>query len=57
MNSIFGLFSEQPPNDANPRLMFAGEATHPNFWSFMHGARESGIREAQRILNLNVQNK
>ena len=45
------------PNDANPRLMFAGEATHPNFWSFMHGARESGIREAQRILNLNAQNK
>ena len=40
------------PNDANPRLMFAGEATHPNFWSFMHGARESGIREAQRFLDL-----
>ena len=42
------------PNAANPRLMFAGEATHPNFWSFMHGARESGIREAQRFLDLQI---
>ena len=51
-NETFKVTGTPLPNDANPRLMFAGEATHPNFWSFMHGARESGIREAQRILDL-----
>ena len=48
----FVLTGAPLPNPANPRLMFAGEATHPNFWSFMHGARESGIREAQRLLDI-----
>ncbi len=38
------------PSQDEPRLLFAGEATHEKFWSFMHGARESGIREANRIL-------
>ena len=39
------------PSFENPRLLFAGEATHEKFWSFLHGARESGIREAERILS------
>ena len=32
------------------RLLFAGEHTHPTQWSFMHGARASGVREADRII-------
>ncbi len=32
------------------RLLFAGEATHPNFFSTVHGAIESGYREAERII-------
>lgn len=32
------------------RLFFAGEATHPHFFSTVHGAYETGIRAAQQIL-------
>ncbi|KAH8018782.1 hypothetical protein HPB51_012172 [Rhipicephalus microplus] len=32
-----------------PVLFFAGEATHPHFYSTVHGAYESGIREADRL--------
>ena len=39
------------PCDSDPRLLFAGEATHPKFWGQMLGARLSGIREAQRIID------
>ena len=46
----FKYLMEPLPSEADPRLCFAGEATHPQFWSFLHGARESGIREAERIL-------
>lgn len=31
--------------------MFAGEATHDHYYSTVHGAIESGWREADRILN------
>lgn len=34
-----------------PVVLFAGEATHPHFFSTTHGARESGIREAERLEN------
>jgi len=40
---------EQPVAD---RLFFAGEATHGHFYSTVHGAVESGWREADRILQL-----
>ncbi|KAK4290332.1 hypothetical protein Pmani_032145 [Petrolisthes manimaculis] len=33
----------------NPVVCFAGEATHPCFFSTVHGALESGRREATRI--------
>jgi len=33
-----------------PRVLFAGEATHEHFFSTMHGAYESGVREATRVL-------
>ena len=39
------------PYESEPRLLFAGEATHPQFWGQMLGARLSGIREAQRIID------
>jgi polyamine oxidase len=32
------------------RLLFAGEATHEEFFATVHGAYMSGIREADRIL-------
>jgi monoamine oxidase len=32
------------------RLMFAGEATNPEFFGTVHGAYMSGVREAERIL-------
>lgn len=32
-------------------MQFAGEATHPDYFSTVHGAIESGWREADRILS------
>jgi len=32
------------------RLLFAGEATHEEFFATVHGAYMSGVREAERIL-------
>ena len=46
----FKKTSEPLPSETNPKLLFAGEGTHLKFWSFLHGARESGLREANRIL-------
>jgi polyamine oxidase len=37
----------EPVND---RLAFAGEATVPEFFGTVHGAYQSGVREAERIL-------
>ncbi|XP_048759004.2 spermine oxidase-like [Ostrea edulis] len=34
-----------------PVVLFAGEATHPQFYSTAHGAMESGIREAKCLVN------
>ncbi|RZF42552.1 hypothetical protein LSTR_LSTR016938 [Laodelphax striatellus] len=33
-------------------LFFAGEATHPYFYSTVHGAVETGLREADRIASI-----
>lgn len=35
-----------------PCVLFAGEATHSDYFSTVHGAIESGYREARRILSL-----
>ena len=42
--------AEPLPSVECPRLCFAGEAFHPEHWSNLSGARFSGIREADRIL-------
>ena len=38
------------------RLLFAGEATHPHYFSTVHGAVESGWREAERAKNISNKN-
>lgn len=44
----------EPLCDSNGRLkvLFAGEATHEYFFSTVHGAIESGLREAKRLIDL-----
>ncbi|XP_060518708.1 spermine oxidase-like [Cylas formicarius] len=34
-----------------PRVLFAGEATHPYYFSTVHGAIETGYREAERLID------
>lgn len=36
----------------NDVLLFAGESTHSTHYSTVHGAIESGYREAERIIDL-----
>jgi len=38
------------PSVDMPRLLLAGEHTHNYFWSFLHGAHASGIKQADAIL-------
>ncbi|XP_023014218.2 spermine oxidase, partial [Leptinotarsa decemlineata] len=38
--------------EGRPIVLFAGEATHPHYYSTVHGAIESGYREAHRLLDL-----
>ncbi|GJQ66028.1 hypothetical protein Trydic_g4118 [Trypoxylus dichotomus] len=49
-NEILG----RPLSNRNGKttLMFAGEATHPHHYSTVHGAIESGYREADRVLKI-----
>ncbi|KAK7494925.1 hypothetical protein BaRGS_00013804 [Batillaria attramentaria] len=39
-------------NAAKPNLLFAGEATHPKFYSTTHGALLTGYREANRLIKM-----
>ncbi|XKL59615.1 hypothetical protein PGB90_000631 [Kerria lacca] len=41
----------------DPVVLFAGEATHPHYYSTVHGAVETGWREADRILNFRKMKK
>ena len=38
-----------------PLVLFAGEATHPTAYSTVHGARLTGLREADRIIQFHKQ--
>ncbi|XP_018319752.1 spermine oxidase-like [Agrilus planipennis] len=40
------------PNTTKPIVFFAGEATNPHHFATVHGATETGFREADRILKL-----
>lgn len=48
--SFFDLGEPLYSKGGKPRLLFAGEATCPFGYSTMHGARRSGLREAQRLI-------
>lgn len=37
-----------------PTVLFAGEATHQNHYSVVHGAVATGYREAERLMRLRV---
>ncbi|OQV21850.1 putative Peroxisomal N(1)-acetyl-spermine/spermidine oxidase [Hypsibius exemplaris] len=43
---------QEGPKTLVPRLLFAGEATHPRYFSMVHGAILSGWREADRLVTL-----
>jgi len=45
------LFSAVPSAD-DPRILLAGEHTHPEYWSFLHGARLSGVVQANKIVQM-----
>ncbi|CAM9631213.1 unnamed protein product [Choristocarpus tenellus] len=38
------------PSSRAPRVLFAGEATHPRFFSTAHGGFDSGLRAADEII-------
>lgn len=44
----------EPINDSNgkPVIQFGGEATNPIHYGSVHGAIETGWREADRLINL-----
>jgi len=47
----FHRIAEPLPGSDNPRLSFAGEATSPNLWSYLHGAQTSGVKAADAIIS------
>ena len=49
---VFKKMGDPVPTNRNPRVLFAGEATSKKLWSFLHGARQTGMNEAFRIINL-----
>ena len=41
-----------PGKSKKSGIFFAGEACSPDYWSFMHGARFSGLKAAEEIAEL-----
>ena len=39
---------EKQYDELCPRVLFCGEATHPDSYGTVHGARQTGVREAAR---------
>lgn len=54
LNNAFAFDMSLPMNSTSgrPAVLFAGESSHPKFYSAVHGAIETGYREAQRLINL-----
>ena len=48
----FDIIAEPLPSSTNPRLIFAGEATTAEHYSFAHGAMGTGISAAQKVIQL-----
>ncbi|KAH8407702.1 hypothetical protein KR222_011043 [Zaprionus bogoriensis] len=48
-NESMFSFMHLRPMSVRPILLFAGEATSPNHYSTVHGAVETGLREARRL--------
>ena len=48
--SDYRKLSEPLPSSARPKLLLAGEHTHQQYWSFLHGARLAGIEQAAKII-------
>ena len=48
----FDIIAEPLPSPTNPRLIFAGEATTAEHYSFAHGAMGTGISAAQKVIQL-----
>ena len=48
----FDIIAEPLPSSTNPRLIFAGEATTAEHYSFAHGAMGTGISAAQKVIEL-----
>ena len=48
--SDYSHLSEPLPSSGQPKLLLAGEHTHQHYWSFLHGARLSGIEQAHKII-------
>ncbi|KAK4878677.1 hypothetical protein RN001_011183 [Aquatica leii] len=51
-SKAFVLSEPLGPHPGNLSLLFAGEATHPTQFSTVHGAIDSGFREADRLLKI-----
>lgn len=47
---IWGKITQNNCTEIVPIIMFAGEATHENFYSTTHGAYETGLKQAQTFL-------
>jgi len=48
--SDYGTLQVPVPSKENPRLLLAGEHTHSKYHSTMHGARLTGIHQANKII-------
>lgn len=52
LNSNHVLGQPLHNRNGNVTLMFAGEATHTSYYATVHGAIQTGYREAERLLKI-----
>jgi len=48
----YNILLSPVPSADDPRILLAGEHTHPEYWSFLHGARLSGVVQANKIVQM-----